>query len=59
MGGGAPLYDVDKPARAIAQKVVSVENFVSVSVNGETAHIQAIAIDGRTLEEFDIEAARP
>ena len=58
-GGGAPLYDVDKPPAAIAQKVVSVENFVSVSVNGETAHIQAIAIDGRTLEEFDIEAARP
>jgi len=50
---------VDKPARAIAQKVVSVENFLSVSVNGETAHIQAIAIDGRTLEEFDIKAARP
>lgn len=55
-GGGAPLYDVSKPPAEITQKAVSIENFVSVSVNGKVAHIQAIAIDGRTLDEFDIES---
>jgi len=29
---------------------------VSVSVNGKVVHFQAIAIDGRTLDEFDIES---
>jgi hypothetical protein len=53
-GGGAPLYDVDKPPQDILQKVERIENFVKVSVDGKTAHFQAIAIDGRTLEEFDI-----
>jgi 3',5'-cyclic AMP phosphodiesterase CpdA len=55
-GGGAPLYDVNTPPKEITQKVVSIENFVSVSVNGKTAHFQAIAIDGTTLDEFDIES---
>ena len=40
-GGGAPLYDVDKPPVGITQKVASIENFVSVSVDGKTAHVQA------------------
>jgi hypothetical protein len=53
-GGGAPLYDVDKPPQDILQKVERIENFVKVSVDGKTAHFQAIAIDGRTLDEFDI-----
>ena len=55
-GGGAPLYDVNTPPEAITKKVVSIENFVSVAVNGKTARFQAIAIDGRTLDEFDIES---
>ena len=55
-GGGAPLYDVSKPAAGITQKVASVENFVGVSVNGKTVHFEAIAIDGSKLEEFDIES---
>jgi len=55
-GGGAPLYDVNTPPQGITQKVVSVENFVSVSVDGKVAHIEAIAIDGRTLDQFDIES---
>ena len=33
-GGGAPLYDVNSPPASITQKVVSIENFVSVAVNG-------------------------
>jgi hypothetical protein len=57
-GGGAPLYDVDTPPAGIMQKVASIENFVAVSVNGEIAHVMAIAIDGRTLDEFDIQSAR-
>jgi hypothetical protein len=55
-GGGAPLYDVNTPPAGITQKAVSVENFVSVAVNGKVAHFQAIAIDGKTLDEFDIES---
>ena len=53
-GGGAPLYDVDKPPQDILQKVERIENFVKVSVDGKTAHFQAIAIDGRTIDEFEI-----
>jgi hypothetical protein len=57
-GGGAPLYDVDKPALGITQKVVSIENFVSVSVNGKTAHVRTIAIDGTTIDDFEMQAAK-
>ena len=53
-GGGAPLYDVDKPPVGITVKVASIENFVSISVNGKTAHAQTIAIDGKILDEFDL-----
>jgi hypothetical protein len=53
-GGGAPLYDVKQPPEEITQKVVSIENFVSVLVNGKTAHFQAIAIDGTVFDQFDI-----
>jgi acid phosphatase type 7 len=56
-GGGAPLYDVNTPPEGITQKVVSIENFVIVSVDGKTAHVKAIAIDGSTIEEFDIHGA--
>jgi hypothetical protein len=56
-GGGAPLYDVDTPPAGITQKVASIENFVTVSVNKDIAHVKAIAIDGKTLDEFDITGA--
>ena len=56
VNGGAPLYDVDKPPQGITQKVASIENFVTISVNGKTAHVKATAIDGSTLEEFDFQA---
>jgi hypothetical protein len=55
-GGGAPLYDVDKPAEGITQKVVSVENFVKVSADSTGLHFEAIAIDGRTLDKFNTQA---
>ncbi|MGD0774862.1 MAG: metallophosphoesterase [Candidatus Solibacter sp.] len=56
-GGGAPLYDVKKPDPAITVKVASIENFVTVSVNGKTAKAQAIDIDGKLLDEFEFRAA--
>jgi hypothetical protein len=37
--------------------VVSIENFVSVSVNGKTAKVQAIDINGNVLEEFELRPA--
>jgi acid phosphatase type 7 len=53
-GGGAPLYDVDVPPAEITQKVMSIENFVSISVNGKVAKVEAIAVDGRAIDEFEI-----
>jgi len=53
-GGGAPLYDVSKPPTGITQKVASIENFVSVKVDGKVAKVQAIAIDGKVLDDFEI-----
>ena len=51
-GGGAPLYDVDKPPPGITLKAVSTENFVTVSVSGKTARVEAIDGDGNTIEQF-------
>jgi 3',5'-cyclic AMP phosphodiesterase CpdA len=53
-GGGAPLYDVDKPDPATSQKAISVENFVTVSVNGKVMKVQAKGLDGKILDEFEI-----
>lgn len=53
-GGGAPLYDVDKPDPATSQKAISAENFVTVSVEGKTMKITAHGIDGKILDEFEV-----
>ena len=53
-GGGAPLYDVDKPADGITVKVVKTENFVTVKVDGKSAHVEALAVDGTKLDQIDI-----
>jgi 3',5'-cyclic AMP phosphodiesterase CpdA len=53
-GGGAPLYDVDKPAEGITVKVAKTENFVTVKVDGKSAHVEAIAVDGTKLDEIEI-----
>lgn len=55
-GGGAPLYDVDKPPVGITQKVVSIENFITFSVNGRVVHVQTISIDGKVIDDFEIQA---
>ena len=54
-GGGAPLYDVDKPPAGITQKVARTENFVRVQVEGKTMHVVAFAQDGTQLDAFTIE----
>jgi len=53
-GGGAPLYDVNKPDAATSQKAISVENFVKVSVNGKVMKVTAKGIDGKILDEFEV-----
>lgn len=53
-GGGAPLYDVDKPPVGITEKVVSVENYVSVHVAAGVAHVRVYAIDGKVIDEFEM-----
>lgn len=54
-GGGAPLYDVGNPDKSIIQKAVSVENFVAVSVDGKKIHMDAYAVDGKKIDEVDIQ----
>lgn len=53
-GGGAPLYDVDKPDPATSQKAISVENFVKVSVEGKVMKVTAKGLDGKILDEFEV-----
>lgn len=53
-GGGAPLYDVDKPPVDIVQKVVRTENFVRVQVEGRTMRVTALAPDGAKLDSFEV-----
>jgi hypothetical protein len=48
---------VNKPDPAITQKVASIENFVSVRVNGKRAGVEAISIDGKVLDEFEFRAS--
>lgn len=53
-GGGAPLYDVDKPAEGITVKAVSTEHFVKIHVEGGVMKVSAIALDGSVLDEFEM-----
>jgi acid phosphatase type 7 len=53
-GGGAPLYDADKPPPGITQKVAVIENFVVVKASGKKAHVDAIDVNGSTIESFDM-----
>ena len=56
-GGGAPLYDPDKPIPETV-KAVKIEHWVKVAVTPQQATVTAIDIDGNTIEEFTI-APRP
>jgi hypothetical protein len=53
-GGGAPLYDVDKPPAGITVKVASTENFLVADVNGKKVRIEAFRPDGTSLDVAEI-----
>ena len=53
-GGGAPLYDVDMPPAYITKKVEKTENFVRVRVTGKHAVAEALGIDGRVIDTFEL-----
>jgi len=53
-GGGAPLYDVDKPPAGITRKVASTENFVVVKVDGKKARMEAFRPDGTSLDADEL-----
>ena len=53
-GGGAPLYDVDKPPAGITVKVASTENFIVVNVNGAKARFEALKPDGSSIDVAEI-----
>ena len=55
-GGGAPLYDVDKPPEGITVKVASTENFLIVDVSGKSARIRALTPSGETLDTAELGA---
>jgi 3',5'-cyclic AMP phosphodiesterase CpdA len=57
-GGGAPLYDVDKPAPGITQKVTSAEHFVRIRFDGSVMKVAAIGLDGKTIDEYEIAASK-
>jgi len=58
-GGGAPLYDLDSPIPGVTQKAVKVENFVLAKVNGPQCAMEAVALDGSTIESFVIHSKSP
>ncbi len=52
-GGGAPLYD-GSAIRGLTVKLAKIENFVRIRVSGNQAHVEAIDIEGRLLDSFDV-----
>src|SRR6266567_3982127 len=57
-GGGAPLYDVDKPPEGITLKAVSTEHFVVVKVEGKKARVEALQLDGQPLDVTELNSIR-
>jgi predicted phosphodiesterase len=53
-GGGAPLAPVDNPIPGITQIVEKTEHYVTVSVEGNRATINAIALDGHLIETIEL-----
>jgi len=53
-GGGAPLYDVS-PIPNITLKAVKTENYVRVHIEGGKAHLEAVDLEGKILDSFDLE----
>jgi len=53
-GGGAPLYDVDKPPPGITRKVASTENFIVVKVDGKKLRFEAFQPNGASLDVTEL-----
>ena len=53
-GGGAPLYDPDAPIPGVTLKVERTEHYVRIKVTGNQAKVEAIALDGRLLDAFEL-----
>jgi hypothetical protein len=53
-GGGAPLYDVDLPPAYITRKVEKTENFVHVQIDGKQATFEALGVDMRVIDRFEL-----
>jgi hypothetical protein len=45
---------VDKPPADITKMVESTEHFVRVKVDGKTARVEALRLDGSALETTDL-----
>lgn len=53
-GGGAPLYDVNKPPAGITKKVESTENFVVVKVAGKDVRVEAFKPGGESIDVTEL-----
>jgi len=53
-GGGAPLYDVNKPPEGITKRVASTENFLVVKVSEKSVKVEAFKLDGQTLDATEL-----
>ncbi len=58
-GGGAPLAKVGPGFPGITKKVESTEHYVNVQVDGNKAHMQAVALDGHLIDSFDLNPSSP
>ena len=54
-GGGAPLYDLD-PTPETLVKGEKTDNYVRIHVKGETAQMEAVDLDGKVLDSFEVKA---
>ena len=52
-GGGAPLYDVS-PIPGITLKAVKTDNYVRVRVEGNTANFEAVDLEGKSIDTFEL-----
>jgi hypothetical protein len=56
-GGGAPLYNVS-PIPGITVKAVKIENYVRVFVHGTKARLEAVDLEGKVIESFELEGRK-
>jgi acid phosphatase type 7 len=54
-GGGAPLYDLSPTPETMVRGVVT-DNYVRVHVTGSTAQFEAVDLEGKILDSFEVKA---